>query len=313
MELSNLIKFYERYKNNISRNVNIQNLKECKEIINITSFLDSYYSFVSFPQRMWHIKNCNFSIQNCEICKKPKKWNKNRYNHVCCNDCAIKYEQTISVKKMKSSCKEKFGVDNYKKTEEYIEFNNLKVERKLKLKLEKYSLTKSINYRYLKNLGNREHLIYCPICNNNFILSTCNSRFLLNRNICTNCHPKNNSVSFLEEEIFSYIISKYPNKKIIRNDRNLLSGKELDFYIPDLNIAIEINGDIWHANPRLYKSGDYIKASSSYSDDIWKKDKIKNEMCNKLSIKLYTIWEYDWKNNRKITEKKLKTILEQLD
>ena len=70
----------------------------------------------------------------------------------------------------------------------------------------------------------------------------------------------------------------------------------IDFFIRDLNIGIEFNGDVWHANPDVFSDDfkfpfdDTIKAS-----DIWKKDKIKNDFLKTKLNKLIIIWENDLK------------------
>lgn len=35
-----------------------------------------------------------------------------------------------------------------------------------------------------------------------------------------------------------------------RNNRKVLDGKELDFYFPDSQLAVEINGIYWHSDAR---------------------------------------------------------------
>ena len=69
--------------------------------------------------------------------------------------------------------------------------------------------------------------------------------------------------------------------KYIRNDRTVLSPKELDFYIPDYNLAIECNG-IW--------------AHSSINNLDPKPPKYhfnKTQLCKQKDINLIHIWE-DW-------------------
>ena len=46
---------------------------------------------------------------------------------------------------------------------------------------------------------------------------------------------------------------------------------KLDFYIKEINLTIEYNGDYWHANPKFYKSSDILYNNQTASD-IWKVD-----------------------------------------
>ena len=54
------------------------------------------------------------------------------------------------------------------------------------------------------------------------------------------------SRSKFEDNIYSCIKQNYTGQ-IIRNSRSIISPKELDIYLPELNIAIECNGIYWHS------------------------------------------------------------------
>jgi G:T-mismatch repair DNA endonuclease (very short patch repair protein) len=82
----------------------------------------------------------------------------------------------------------------------------------------------------------------------------------------------------------------------IENDRTVLDGKELDIYIPNKNIAFEINGLYWHS---------YGKA------DIEKTDfhLYKTEKCQEKSISLLHITDWEWNNKNDIIKSIIKTKL----
>ena len=71
------------------------------------------------------------------------------------------------------------------------------------------------------------------------------------------------------------------------NDRSVLSGKELDIYIPEKNLAIEINGLYWHRHENL-------------KDRYYHNTKFKE--CEKLGIKLIQFWGVDLKNKTEIAK-----------
>jgi hypothetical protein len=70
----------------------------------------------------------------------------------------------------------------------------------------------------------------------------------------------------------------------------------LDFFIKELNIGIEFNGDIWHANPLKYKPHDkpILFQKDITAEFIWQKDKIKNDFLKTKLDKLLIIWESDF-------------------
>ena len=69
------------------------------------------------------------------------------------------------------------------------------------------------------------------------------------------------------------------NITILRKDKRTLgNGQELDIYIPELKLAVEINGTYWHSS--IYKSEDYHQKKSLE--------------CISKGINLIHIFEYDW-------------------
>lgn len=77
-----------------------------------------------------------------------------------------------------------------------------------------------------------------------------------------------------ELEVRKFINEYY---KTINNSREIVKPYELDIYIPEKNIAIEYNGEYWHAQERRYMN-----------------DKIKQYLCREKNIELIIIWEKDW-------------------
>ena len=87
------------------------------------------------------------------------------------------------------------------------------------------------------------------------------------------------STSAPESDIYNFIKSYYSGSVKLR-DREVLNGKELDIYLPELKLAIEFNGTYWHSdslkdkNYHLYKTVSY----------------------GKQGISLIHIFEYEWNN-----------------
>lgn len=81
--------------------------------------------------------------------------------------------------------------------------------------------------------------------------------------------------------------------EFIKNDRKILNGKELDFYIPSKNIAIEFNELYWHSE--LFKNKNYHIE--------------KTKMCLDKGIQLIHIWEDDWKHKTSIIKNMIRSKL----
>lgn len=128
-------------------------------------------------------------------------------------------------------------------------------------------------------------------CNNFY--KVCPDKFLNEGTRCPNC---SNSKGFSqgEKELLDYITSILPiETEIISNDRTVLKPKELDIYIPNLNIAFEYNGLYWH--------------TEEYIDKNYHLDKMIE--CNKKGIKLIHIFEDEWLNNQELMKNKIANLL----
>ena len=107
-------------------------------------------------------------------------------------------------------------------------------------------------------------------------------------------HPGGYTKSKPEQELKEFVKS-ICHDEIMFNERSVLpSSKELDIYIPSRKLAIEFNGDYWHMNPRLYDESYYNSQSQCTAKEKWEYDRLKQEECQSLGIKLIVVWEYDW-------------------
>lgn len=107
-------------------------------------------------------------------------------------------------------------------------------------------------------------------------------------------HSVGYNCSGIEYEIKDFIDSL--KIQYIHNDRNLID-KELDFYFPDKNLAIEVNGCYYHSDK--FKSKNYHK------------DKF--QKCLDKGVELIYIWEDNWKYSKQIVQNYLKAKLNIFD
>lgn len=109
---------------------------------------------------------------------------------------------------------------------------------------------------------------------------------------CPNCKPKGNGFSGGELELYEWLKNNYTGE-VIKRDRSVLSNFELDIFLPELNLAIEYNGEYWHSN--IYKDKHY------HID--------KTNKCLSKGIKLVHIFEHEWKLKASIVKSRLASIL----
>jgi hypothetical protein len=88
-----------------------------------------------------------------------------------------------------------------------------------------------------------------------------------------------------EDELFKYISSLY---KCEQSNRDILSGKELDIYIPEIKVGIEYNGLYWH------REG--INKTTHFEKML---------LASKQKVHLIHIFEDEWLYNNKVVKTKL--------
>jgi hypothetical protein len=96
----------------------------------------------------------------------------------------------------------------------------------------------------------------------------------------------------LEDEIYDYI-SSVCDLKIERSNRTLISPKEIDIVIPELNLGIEVCGVYWH--------------SDEFKTRRYHRDKLLRMI--ERDYRLITIFESDWNLKRSIVKSRLKSII----
>jgi hypothetical protein len=104
-------------------------------------------------------------------------------------------------------------------------------------------------------------------------------------------YPNNKSTSKPENELYEFLMCTTDNI-IVKSSRTIIPPLELDLFIPELKIAIEYDGIYWHLE-QMGKNKNYHLN--------------KTNMCEKLGIKLFHIFENEWIDTTK--QKIWKSIL----
>ena len=325
---NNLLSF-QKYNKNI-RKFNIYTCHTCSNIKNKKTNLLKYGFEYPLQNKeiLEKIKQtnivkygCENVFQNDEIKEKIKKTNNDKLG--------VNYPQQNKevMEKSKRSCFRKYGfnraskhIDIINKTkdtklEKYNNSGYVNVKKRLKTIIEKYgvinvsqisghkekcrnySANKILSkYSFIKNVDYINY-IYTGYCEKGHEYKT-NIGLFHNRlshkiNTCTICYPEFSLSSDKENDLMNFIKENYIDK-IIKNDRKILNGQELDIYLPEINVAFEYNGLYWHSN--IYKDNQYHINKVS--------------RCLENNIHLFNIWEDDWVyNNDEIKNLILKILL----
>jgi len=229
-------------------------------------------------------------------------------------------------KKIEQTNLERYGVTNIFKDSEYIKSKtkdklgvtnpnqlNSVVEKRKSTNLNKYGVTNTLLLDDSRKNNHSSKLINfnekykglnviddsgvyvklkCNDCNGEYDIdrSLLFYRFKNKINPCTICNTVSELKSIKEKEVIDFLSSLGLN--LIKGDRDILNGKEIDILIPDFNIGIEFNGLYWHCEK--YVDKDYHLN--------------KTNVCESKGIHLIHIFEDEWVNNKDIVKSRLKNL-----
>lgn len=165
---------------------------------------------------------------------------------------------------------------------QWTEYDKIKKSQSAKNSDKVKQSFKKENLDFARQCRNFEKIEWtCIVCNKIMYLTPAGAR---NRKFCSgtcrNIH--NNKLIFgTRSKAELFLESKLTELGIefIHNDRKLLNGKELDFYLPYFNIAIEWNG-IYHYKD-VHKKGHLSKIQES--------DEFKKNECERKGILLLVV------------------------
>lgn len=239
----------------------------------------------NFLQRYYDILHDITDNKSCKICNSNAIFlnSTDGYSDYCSHKCSSKDNQLnhFRIEESKKTILEKFGVDNCSKIPE------------IKQKLSEIAIEKSLN----KELGVYNHLtdyqkwlldnpaeIYklhieteTPITILSKQLGFGNSTLaaILQKN---NFTPKIFSGSFQQKQIYDWL--KILGLRVEYNDiKQFNNKKELDIFLPDFNLAIEVNGLFWH--------GETNKLGKDLKYHLLEK----SELCEKNNIELLHFYD----------------------
>lgn len=109
--------------------------------------------------------------------------------------------------------------------------------------------------------------------------------------------------------IKSYFSGK--NKEFCKYNEALGKPVFFDYVIPDLKLCIEYNGDIFHANPKLFKEDDCPNPwfKNLTAKEIWKNDFLKQQVLIQEGYSIITVWDSEYRDNADYIEKNIVSLI----
>ena len=96
-----------------------------------------------------------------------------------------------------------------------------------------------------------------------------------------------------QQQVYDFIKSVYAGPLIL-NDRKSLDGKEIDIYLPELNIGFEYDGIFWHS--------EHSSKKINYHTE-------KDSLAKSKGIKLYHILDLEWKNAQELVKSRISSFV----
>lgn len=278
--------------------------EQYEEICKQTTYLNN----PTFSQRIYHIINNLTAVPTCFTCKKPAPFIKfsKGYAKYCSAQCIdIKERQKTreatfirkygttnpwandKIKaKIKNTCIAKYGVENYSQSKESRERN----------KQNKIKYRENISWPRIQEILNAYNytLITTPEEYSGVIEYKCDKGHLCKVSLsnlykkqrCGKCFGK---FSQIELEIREFLKHEY----CIVNSKKIIPPHELDIYLPDHNLAIEVNGLFWHQENESGKNSSLHKL----------------ELCEQQNIKLIVLFEDEWIHKKDIVKSMINNFL----
>ena len=106
------------------------------------------------------------------------------------------------------------------------------------------------------------------------------------------CYKCTYNASKMEIEFGDFIKSFYFGE-VITNSRSIIYPYELDIFLPEFNLGIEINGMYWHSEK--------FKEKKAHLD--------KYNLCKSKGIRLISIWEWEYLKNKDKIENFIKNLI----
>jgi hypothetical protein len=109
--------------------------------------------------------------------------------------------------------------------------------------------------------------------------------------------------------IKSYFSSK--NKEFCKYNKALSKPVFFDYVIPGLKLCIEYNGDIFHANPKLFKADDCPNPwfKNLTAKEIWKNDFLKQQVLIQEGYSIITVWDSEYRDDPEQVERNIISLI----
>lgn len=255
---------------------------------------------INFPKKEKHLI--------CVVCGKPAKWNNlyNCYRPTCGAECGRK----LSMLNLQKYMVETYGVENSSQLSKTVELKRKNMFERMKKRIgpeisfiddpEKFLREGNSHIDEEGHLRWHHYKVRCNVCGEVFMAFLGSKPFrkeLSRKPVCPKCVPRMSGYSLAEREISNFVKENYDGQVIENSRRILKDRRELDIYLPDINLAIEYNGLAFHCENPAYE---VCNGKRKIIDESYHLNKTLE--CEAKGIQLIHIFEDEWNEHKEIVK-----------
>lgn len=109
------------------------------------------------------------------------------------------------------------------------------------------------------------------------------------------------TLSYVEDEVIDILKGINPTMQIVRHNREIIKPYEIDIYLPEYRIGIEVNPTSTH-NSSFGAYGRDVPTAPSYH-------RMKSDMCRQQGVFLFHIFGYEWSHKRAVIISMLRNLI----
>lgn len=208
-------------------------------------------------------------LSNLNVNKMSDRWNEEQINYLKKNVRILSYLDIANyLNRTEAACYNKAYELNITKPDDYYYCNSIKDPDIIKYVIDNYETMTDFEISIAKNIN----ISQVVTIRKNHGISKHGGRSL--------------GYMTMPEK---YIDTMLKDMNIVYDFQSKLFGLIADFYIPSHNLIIEVNGNYWHANPRIYKNDELDIIQQKGVD----RDVRKYDIYNKAGFLTVVIWEQD--------------------
>lgn len=244
------------------------------------------------------IKKCSCG-NTCSFENKTMSYLESCSNRKCVGNTISKTKQKFSPKQWEAqkrnyhatmSLKSQDDIKNIVERRKQTYFRRHGVEHRLQNNVPADSLEKLKSKQWLETQHLKHKKTAVQIAEDLNVGVTTATNWLHRHDIPIQLHRQ----SQIERELVDFIKQQVPECVIETSNRNIISPLELDIFLPNEKLAIEINGVFWH--------GETKGKQKNYHID-------KTKMCLQKNIKLIHVWDEEWINKTNIVKSRILNVL----